>query len=268
MSVIDDIRELIGGMVKLNGQLYQSCCTVLAAKQVMKTNSAIAEVPPMNEMKIEFLFLPEKKIFGEKKYKASGLTAWYSHCMRKGLKDILLLVPKTVEEREFLGFSNGINDVIACFWEKHSTYFTPYWEYNELKSQWSVLYTEHKWEIAPIEKPKFSNSYDKFKLILTEIAEFADVIEFEDFAQIFRKSVDILEGKEEVKESPFSEMPKENQRFFAAASLADVFGGMGSWNDSPPYAAHEKGMDKEYEILSNELLKQTRLTILYSVNEW
>ncbi len=43
---------------------------------------------------------------------------------------------------------------------------------------------------------------------------------------------------------------------------------MGSWNDSPPYMAQEKGLEKEYETLSDQLLKQIRSAILYSVNEW
>jgi len=43
---------------------------------------------------------------------------------------------------------------------------------------------------------------------------------------------------------------------------------MGSWNDSPAYMAHEKGMDNEYESLSGELLKQIRLATLYAINEW
>jgi len=53
---------------------------------------------------------------------------------------------------------------------------------------------------------------------------------------------------------------------FKAAITADVFGAMGSWNDSPPYMAHEKGLDKEYDLLSGELLKQIRLAILFAIN--
>lgn len=49
--------------------------------------------------------------------------------------------------------------------------------------------------------------------------------------------------------------------------MADVFGAMGSWNDGPPYCAHLKGLDNEYEGLSNELLRQSRLAVLYAVNE-
>ncbi|RRD38069.1 hypothetical protein EII28_02735 [Fusobacterium nucleatum] len=43
---------------------------------------------------------------------------------------------------------------------------------------------------------------------------------------------------------------------------------MGSWNDSPPYYACEKGLENNYKNLSNELLTQIRLALLYSVNEW
>jgi hypothetical protein len=64
------------------------------------------------------------------------------------------------------------------------------------------------------------------------------------------------------------EIPEDNLHIFEAASTADVFGAMGSWNDSPPYMAHEKGMDKEYELLSSELLKQVRLATLFTINEW
>ncbi|RRD28534.1 hypothetical protein EII27_01710 [Fusobacterium canifelinum] len=43
---------------------------------------------------------------------------------------------------------------------------------------------------------------------------------------------------------------------------------MGSWNDSPPCYAYDKGLEDEYKNLSSELLKQIRLALLYSVNEW
>ncbi|MDE7445785.1 MAG: hypothetical protein K2N15_08820 [Lachnospiraceae bacterium] len=63
------------------------------------------------------------------------------------------------------------------------------------------------------------------------------------------------------------DISEEKKRMFYASSIADVFGAMGSWNDSPPYYAHEKGLDDDYESLSNELLKQIRLAALYAINE-
>ncbi|MDE6733763.1 MAG: hypothetical protein K2J77_12930 [Oscillospiraceae bacterium] len=62
-------------------------------------------------------------------------------------------------------------------------------------------------------------------------------------------------------------IPERNLRLFYAADTADLFGAMGSWNDSPPFMAHEKGLDKEYDELSARLLKNIRLAVLYAVNE-
>lgn len=63
-------------------------------------------------------------------------------------------------------------------------------------------------------------------------------------------------------------LPEKNKALFAAASRAWVFGGMGSWNDSPPYLAHEQGLDGDYERLSAALHRQIMLAVLYAVNEW
>ncbi|MDE6742896.1 MAG: hypothetical protein K2J95_03340 [Lachnospiraceae bacterium] len=63
------------------------------------------------------------------------------------------------------------------------------------------------------------------------------------------------------------DLSEENKRMFYASSIADVFGAMGSWNDGPPYSAYEKGLEDDYEKLSNELLKQIRLAALYAINE-
>ena len=93
-----------------------------------------------------------------------------------------------------------------------------------------------------------------------------------NFAVVFQKAIDILSGSSDYTDTeynlPLPEIPEENLHLFEAASTADVFGAMGSWNDSPAYMAHEKGMDNEYESLSGELLKQIRLATLYAINEW
>lgn len=62
------------------------------------------------------------------------------------------------------------------------------------------------------------------------------------------------------------QLTEEKKRIFFAAS-ADVFGAMGSWNDSPSWAAYEKGLEYEYNLLSEELLRQLKLAALYAVNE-
>lgn len=54
---------------------------------------------------------------------------------------------------------------------------------------------------------------------------------------------------------------------YRAIMDSDVFGAMGSWNDEPPYYASEKGLRKEYDLLSNKLLEQLRYNLMYIVNE-
>ena len=98
--------------------------------------------------------------------------------------------------------------------------------------------------------------------------------DFQNFGNIFRKAISILNG-EEIENIQktfygiyFSELPKINKLLFYASDISDVFGGMGSWNDSPPYYAHKKGLEIEYDSFTEELLTQIRLALLYSVNEW
>ena len=69
----------------------------------------------------------------------------------------------------------------------------------------------------------------------------AEKIECENFANIFTSAINLLDGYSEY---------------------------LGSWNDSPAYMAHKKGLSEEYETLSSELLKNVRLAILYAINEW
>jgi hypothetical protein len=257
----------------LNGQIYQICCITAAAKKSIKEKSALSYTPLKYENRIEFQFLPEKKLFSTKKYKAENVSAWYDYCLKKGLQDLKLLVPVVVKDRSILGFSNTTQSSLVCFYEGSKvTYFSAQWEFDSVQKMWNILYTEQEWEDAPSGKPHFQNNADSFKSALSEIKELAHKIDCDDFAVVFQKALDILLGSSDYIDTtyhiPLPEIPEENLHLFEAASTADVFGAMGSWNDSPPYMAHEKGMDKEYEFLSSELLKQIRLATLYAINEW
>lgn len=185
----------------------------------------------------------------------------------------MFLVPVVVKNRNILGFSNTTQSSLTCFYEGGKvTYFSAQWEFDSVQKMWNIFYTEHEWKDAPLGKPHFENNIDSFKSVLSEIKELAHKIDCDHFAVVFQKALDILLGSSNYTDTKchmlFPKIPEENLLLFEAASAADVFGAMGSWNDSPPYMAHEKGMDKEYEFLSSELLKQVRLATLYAINEW
>ena len=256
----------------MNGQMYQICYIAAAAKKALKDKSSLLYTPLKYENRIEFQFLPERKLLGKKTHKVEDVTVWYDYCLKKGLQDIKYLAPVTVKNRTILGFSNTTESSLVCFYEKKVTYFTAQWEVDNVQKNWNILYKEQEWENAPSGKPQFENNKEHFKDVLIKIKELAYKIACNNFAVVFQKALDILSGSSDYTDTeynlPLPEIPEENLHLFEAASTADVFGAMGSWNDSPAYMAHEKGMDNEYESLSGELLKQIRLATLYAINEW
>jgi len=252
----------------MNGEMYQICCITVAAKNALKTKSKILYIPLKYEDKIEFHFLPEK---GHKKnYKAESIVAWYDHCLKKDLQDVKIIFPVSVEDRNILGFSNTTQSSLVCFWGSALTYFSANCQFDSYKKMWNTFYTEQEWKNALPSKPEFKNNSENFKDVLIKIKELAFKIDCNYFAEIFQKAFNVLSGIDDIDNFNMSlpEIPEEHQRLFKAASVADVFGAMGSWNDSPPYMAFEKGMVNEYNFLSGELLKQIRLAILYAINEW
>jgi len=257
----------------MNGQMYQICSIVAASKKTIQSEESIKYIPAKYENTIRFSFLPKKKLFRVKKYIAPNVSAWFEYIKNKGLQDIKFLCPFTVKDRQSLGFSNTTESTILCFFKDGTvSYFVADWQFDSGKKQWDILYSEHEWPDPPLEKPYFENNTASFRQVLQDIQNLAVQIECEDFAYIFNSARTILDGVGEYPDEKYGlelpQIPHGNLQIFEAASLADVFGAMGSWNDSPPYMAHEKGLDKEYDNLSNELLKNIRLAILYAINEW
>ena len=246
----------------MNGEVAQICDIAIYARYALKTKNKIAYIPNKYENKIEFLFTEN--------YKAKNVNDWYEHCIEKGLEDIKLSMPIAVKDPSLLAFSNTSQAGLICYFRDNLvTYFIPKWEHKD--NGWNTIYREYKCENPPKEKPKFEDNTEDFKNTLSRIATLADKIDFQNFANIFTKALDMLNGKniENIYyRKYFSLLPKINARLFYSAGISDVFGGMGSWNDSPPYYAYEKGLENDYKNLSSELLTQIRLALLYSVNEW
>ena len=179
-------------------------------------------------------------------------------------------MPIAVKDPSLLAFSNTSQAGLVCYFKDNLvTYFIPKWEVKD--KGWNVTYKEYRWENPPKEKVQFEDNTEDFKNTLSKITTLADKIDFQNFANIFTEAYDMLDGKEVESyyhKKYFSLMPERNARLLCSAGISDVFGGMGSWNDSPSWYAYEKGLESEYKKLSSELLTQIRLALLYSVNEW
>lgn len=259
----------------MNGQMFQIASIVAASKKAMQSKAPIKYFPAKYENRIEFSFLPQMSFWGMKKYTAPNVSAWFEQIKNKQVIDVKLLCPYSVKDRTLLGFSNTTESSILCFHRNGKvTYFVADWQFDSVQKNWNILYSEHEWSNPPSKKPQFENNTDSFREVLLSIRELAIKIECENFAHIFSSAINLLDGFSEYPDKKYGlelilpEIPQQHLQMFEAASIADVFGGMGSWNDSPPYMAHKKGLDKEYETLSAELLKNIRLAILYAINEW
>ena len=257
----------------MNGQMFQIASIVAASKKAMQLNEPIKYVPAKYENSIEFEFLPQKIFLGMEKYIAPNVLAWCEQIRKNQVTDVKLLCPYSVKDRGLLGFSNTTESSILCFHRNGKvTYFVADWQFDSVQKNWNILYSEHEWPNPPSKKPQFENNTDSFREVLLAIRELAVKIECENFAHIFSSAVNLLDGSSEYPDKKYGlelpQLPQQNLQMFEAASIADVFGAMGSWNDSPPYVAHQKGLDREYETLSAELLKNIRLAILYAINEW
>ena len=252
----------------MNGEIYNACSIVAAAKKALIKSQDIEYSLGSYEKHIEFRFLPEG-VLRKKSQEALSVSSWYKACLSRGLEDIKFLTPDNVKDRNLLGFSGVTQIAIVCFYkESKMTCFTPSWSFMEKQNGWNIVYTEKFWKNAPFEKPVFLNPKDDFLHVLNEIEPFARNIESPFFADLFYDAKQILLGNEMKIDSPQPDLPSENIKLFLAAQKAYVFGAMGSWNDSPPYYAKEKGLEEQYESLSAQLHTQIVLAILYAINEW
>ena len=196
---------------------------------------------------------------------------WIKQCLKLGLKDAGLSILTFAKDRALLGFSGMNVNGIVCRFEDFDGVFTPDWKYDRDKKAWRVKYVERLWRGMPRDALNARDNSAEFGNVLVQIRDFASKIGCENFAQTFDNALKTLRGEVAVGEYyavSFAALPQPSLRAFAAAGIADVFGAMGSWDDEPPSMAQEMGLGDEYDRLSDELLAQKNLAILFAINGW
>lgn len=256
----------------MNGETYQICNLIVAAKNALKSKTLTLDYTAIPyENTITFKFLSKKMLFHSKPFITHDVNEWFKQCHKNKIKDFKLLTPVNINDRNILGFSNTSQNILVCYHENYTTYFSTQWDFDTFKQGWNIVYTEHEWPNVPSLPPIFEDTTPAFIDILSTIKDFSQTLNFPYFTDIFQQSLMTLQGSHEFSNTynyPLLKLPPKNSSIFIATAIADVFGAMGSWNDSPPYVAHELHLDKEYEEYSSELLKQLRLALLYAINEW
>ena len=261
------IKYLTKG-AKMNGEVFNACIIVASIKQALRSNLELSYKGEKYIKSLVFDYILEDD--PEKREQAS-INEWFKHAKKLGLSDVRFATNLTVssKERSLQGFSNVSYKSILCIYKDKMSYFVPHWSFEEDKKGWDIVYKEFSLNGMP-EIQKFSDNTLEFKDLLTKIAKFADEIECENFGDCFRKGLKALNEPENIEQNVLNAplMPRLNLALFTAASAADVFGGMGSWNDDAAGLAQHKKRGKEYDELSGELFTQMRKATLFAINEW
>ena len=252
----------------MNGEVFNACIIVASIKQALKSN---LELNYKGEKYIKSLVFDYILASEQEKREQASINEWFKHAKKLGLSYVRFATNLTIssKERSLQGFSNVSHKSILCIYKDKMSYFVPHWSFEEDKKGWDIVYKEFSLNGMP-EIQKFSDNTLEFKDILTRISKFADEIECENFGDCFREGLKALNEPEKIEQNILNAplMPKLNLALFNAASAADVFGGMGSWNDDAAGWAKRKKRDKEYDELSAELFTQMRKAILFAINEW
>ena len=244
----------------MNGEIADLCRIVLAVRKAMITNT----VPEYSGAKYvsKTVFIPS----GSTAQK--DLPAWYEEAVSGSLCDVKLLVPTRVEDRSILGFSNTHNGWMTCYYRDGIiNRMVPGWRYNREQKSWEAEYREVPWEDAPKRIPVYHDHTAQFINVLLEIRRLADTICEPYFYACFSEALSVLNDKDSAGHNNSSGIEWPHAANFLAAHAADVFGAMGSWNDTPEGKAHAMKLSSEYNRLSDALLEQIRLNLMYAVNE-
>ncbi len=251
----------------MNGEVSQICRITAAARAAMRDGTELDFTPLKYEGSIVFNFCDRKKT-GAPLFRAKDPADWFAHLRKEGVSSVFMMMSMKLDRR-VLGFVNNAGVTIFVRYEdKTVTRFVPHWTFSNETNMWSIEYTESVAENAPAKDPEFRNETTLMQAALKDIGDLAEQLGEERFARVFRKSFDILGGTvPALKEGAVPpHIPEDRMRLYLAADVADVFGAMGSWNDTPAAEAHEKGLDQDYVTLSDRLLYALRLNTMYAVN--
>ena len=252
----------------MNGEVFNACIIVASIKQALRSNLELSYKGEKYIKSLVFDYILEDD---PEKREQANINEWFKHAKKLGLSDVRFATNLAVssDERSLQGFSNVSHKSILCIYKDKISYFVPHWSLEEDKKGWDIVYKEFSLNGMP-EIQKFSDNTLEFKDILTRTSKFADEIECENFGDCFRKGLKALNEPENIEQNVLNAtlIPKLNLALFTAASAADVFGGMGSWNDDAAGWAQHKRRGKEYDELSDELFTQMRKATLFAINEW
>ena len=251
----------------MNGEIEQMSNIVCCARKALYDNKDIEFTPSKFVQSIKFVFSSPCVIW--RATETDSVQKWYNICKKRGLCDIKFIISTATNRRHLLGFANTSQGAIVCFWKNGKvSCFAPVWDFDNKRNGWIIIYREQLGIKMAKGEITYANKSEEFKSVLLDISAFAEKIGFPYFSGVFYKAYEGLCDFTKIEEQHIPEyIPYEFRGIYYAVDTSDVFGAMGSWNDSPPSYAEQMGLEKEYNDLSDRLLKQLRYHLMYVTNE-
>ena len=256
----------------MNGQLYQMARIISYVKKTNFCGQEAQFIKSDHEWLISYTFADKRSSSDADNETVNDTSEWSRILISKGLKKIFLLVRVSANDPKLAGFANSESQgIVTVYDDGKVSIWIPGWEFDNSRGMWNIYYIEKVLNDVPADYSTFENNIDSFRDILRRIQVFANEIGAKGFSSMFHDAYMTLE-KDETPVIPkwmngtVPELNDDALRMFIAASKADVFGGMGSWNDDPAGMAHAAGKGELYRALSNELYIQIRKAVMYAVN--
>jgi len=249
----------------MNGELLNLINLTIGLKQVLRGKDFAPNLDGFPEKFVaeaHFEFA-KARLFGGKNF--DSLAKWIDELRRRNLKDVKLICQTEIKDLGFVGFSNAVHHVLLTSFPKDNSGWISVWSFDAARQKWSIKYSEQYHEHTRMLNVHCKDNSADFAEILQKINDFALKIGENYWAENhFQKALECL-VEPRVSDDV---LPQKNQQMLEAAKKSWVFGAMGSWTDSPPYASEQKGLRADYDNLSRRLYDEILHSVLFAVNEW
>ncbi|WP_053957618.1 hypothetical protein [Inediibacterium massiliense] len=249
----------------MNGQLYHLIKVIDSSNKSLK-NKKIDKYEDEKYIKsvlfkttVDNSFI--SKLFRENKIKvvARSLMEWYEYLKVRNCKRVYAKLVVNADDRNLSAFANGVSgQFMICIYNGYYEVWRNVFEYNE--KNWDVQYhmIQKINEKFILEDVDHNEAIDNLIECYLRIGNFALEIKEEHWSKFF------YSGKEHL------ERMKNDEEFDIEQLLVNIkwpFGGMGSWNDSPPYSAHQLGREDEFKLVSDKLYKAIHTAVEATLNK-
>ena len=249
----------------MNGQLYHLIKVIDSSNKALKNmkidkyKDEIYINSVLFETIIDNSFM--SKIFkkGEIKVIAKSVIEWHEHLKVKNCKRVYAKLGVSADDRNLSGFANGVSgEVMVCIYNDYYEVWRNEFHHND--KSWDIRYQmiqKNKGEFIIVDVD-YNRAIDNLIECYLKIGDFAQDIKEEHWAKFFYSGKENLERIKSNKEIEIEQL---------VANIKWPFGGMGSWNDSPPYSAYQLGREEDFKLISDNLYKTIHAAIEATLNK-